>query len=248
MSKYKNLIKQLFRKVGIEIHSFIPSMSPDAQMIAILKHFNIDLVIDIGANVGQFSQELRKNGYSGRIISFEPQKDEFEELLKQSSDDPKWIIHQRCAVGDFDGEVELNISKNSVSSSLLKMLDTHLIAAPDSLYIRTESVRMVKIDSVFNECRGSTNDIFLKIDTQGFEWKILDGAENSLNHIKCILLEMSFVPLYDGQHLWEETINRMRNIGFELWAFLPGFIDPVTGRAYQTDGIFYNKNLNCNIR
>ena len=90
-----------------------------------LRHSHIDLVIDIGANEGQFAKELRAGGYSGRIVSFEPLSAAHRRLLQESNRDSAWHVHPRCALGDRLGEIELNISGNSVSSSILPMLASH---------------------------------------------------------------------------------------------------------------------------
>lgn len=79
----------------------------------------------------------------------------------------------------------------------------------------------------------------MKIDTQGFEWQVLDGARTTLPKFQRVLLELSLVPLYEGQHLWQEMIGRLEQEGFTLWALQPGFIDPINGRTMQVDGIFY---------
>ena len=74
---------------------------------------------------------------------------------------------------------------------------------------------------------------------QGFEWQVLDGARDTMPHIKGILVELSLVPLYEGQHLWREVIDRLEAAGFTLWAFKPVFTDQATGRTLQVDGVFY---------
>ncbi len=78
----------------------------------------------------------------------------------------------------------------------------------------------------------------LKIDTQGYEWQVLDGAVATLPRITAVLIEMSLVPLYEGQHLWLEIIARLEAMGFKTWSLQPGFVDPSTGRTLQVDGMF----------
>ena len=82
----------------------------------------------------------------------------------------------------------------------------------------------------------------MKIDTQGFEWQVLNGAQNVLPGIHGILLELSLIPLYEGQHLWQEMIVRLEQEGFTFWALQPGFVDPHNGRTLQVDGIFYRRS------
>ena len=95
------------------------------------------------------------------------------------------------------------------------------------------------LDTVAGKYLKEAKAPFLKIDTQGFEWHVLDGAHETLPQIKGISVEQSLVPLYEGQHLWNEVIGRLEAAGFTLWAFHPVFSDPASGRTLQVDGIFY---------
>jgi FkbM family methyltransferase len=208
-------------------------------LIVALRHFNIDLVIDIGANEGQFAKELRAGGYSGRIVSFEPLSSAHSRLLQESNHDSAWHVHPRCALGDRLGEIELNISGNSVSSSILPMLTAHSSAAPESAFLGRESAPLLTLDSVAPPYFEGAYAPFLKIDTQGYEWHVLDGAIATLPKVRGIQMELSLVPLYEGQRLWRECIERLDAEGFVLWALRPEFIDPSTGRTLQLDGLFF---------
>ena len=79
---------------------------------------------------------------------------------------------------------------------------------------------------------------FLKIDTQGYEWQVLDGARESLSQCQGVLCELSLVPLYEGQCLWMEMIQRLESGGFTLWSIQKGFTDLRDGRTLQVDAIF----------
>ena len=235
----KAIIKNIFKKLGLEIHRYTPGSSTSAQIISSLKKFEVDLVIDVGANLGQFASEIRSNGYAGSIISFEPLSVAHARLQKLSERDTKWHVYPRCALGDHIGEVEINIAGNSASSSLLPMLDSHLLAAPHTAYVGKESVSLLTLDSIASDYISQFKNPFLKIDTQGYEWAILDGALNTLPDIRGILLELSLVPLYEGQYLWREVLERLEFFGFTLWAMQPEFIDPSDGRTLQMNGIFF---------
>jgi len=242
-STIKGIIQNMF---GIDVRwarNIPPSESQKYATLIVnsLGKFNIDLILDIGANKGQFVSEIRDRGYRGRVVSFEPLSQAHRELLNASASDPLWEACQRCALGDQDGEVELNIAGNSDSSSILPMLESHRSAAPESAYQGKEIVPMKTLDSVAGQYMKDAHATFLKIDTQGFEWHVLDGARNTLPKIKGILVELSLVSLYEGQHLWREVIERLEAEGFTLWAFKPVFSDQVSGRTLQVDGIFYRE-------
>jgi FkbM family methyltransferase len=239
LSSAKQGIKQLLNAAGVEAHRFHPDTSPLARLMAALRHSHIDLVIDVGANEGQFAKELRTGGYSGRIVSFEPLSAAHGRLLQESNRDSVWHVHQRCALGDRLGEIELNISGNSVSSSILPMLASHSSVAPESAYLGHEATPLSTLDSVAPPYLEGAQAPFLKIDTQGYEWYVLDGALATLPKVRGIQIELSLVPLYEGQRLWRECIERLEAGGFVLWALQPVFVDPATGRTLQWDGLFF---------
>jgi FkbM family methyltransferase len=236
------IIKGVCRRLGLEVHRYNANASPTAQIVSALKNFGIDFVFDIGANRGQFASELRNGGYSGEIVSFEPLSAAHAALQIASKNDAKWCVYPRCALGDRNGEIEINVAGNSVSSSILPMLESHEKAAPLSVYQGTEIVNIKTLDAVAAEYSSIGRTSFLKIDTQGFEWQVLNGARDTLPNIRGVLLELTLSPLYEGQHLWRETIDRLESEGFLLWALQPGFTDPVDGRTLQADGIFFRQS------
>ena len=119
------------------------------------------------------------------------------------------------------------------------MLTSHSSAAPESVYRGQESASLVTLDSVALSYLNDAQAPFLKIDTQGYEWHVLDGARATLSRIRGIQMELSLVPLYEGQRLWRECIERLEAEGFVLWALQPVFIDPANGRTLQWDGLFF---------
>ena len=128
----RRLGRKLFRQYGIDIHRFQPDSSPEAHLALIFRALSPDLVIDVGANTGQYGQLLRRCEYEGRIVSFEPLTKAYEELVGNAKHDNLWEIGPRVALGGEDSETIINVSRNSVSSSLLPMLPTHVSAAPES--------------------------------------------------------------------------------------------------------------------
>ena len=236
-------IKKHLRKIinarGFDLHRLTPSSNPAFQLLKALNHFDIDLVLDVGANVGQFASELRSVGYKGNLVSFEPLSAAHTALSEAAGRDPKWHVHPRSAIGDYDGEIEINIAGNSVSSSVLPMTELHSSAAEGSAYVGVESVPLCRLDSVAPAYLAKSRRPFLKIDTQGFEWQVLDGAVATLPKIHGIICELSLAPLYEGQLLWMDIIHRLETDGFTLWSIQKGFTDPRDGRTLQIDAIFF---------
>jgi len=227
--------------MGLDIHRFNPHSSADAQLLAAMDHANIDLIFDVGANTGQFALGIRTAGFRGDVVSFEPLSSARTELTEHSKRDRKWIAHDQCAIGDHDGEIEINIAGNSVSSSVLPMLESHSSAAAGSAYVGSERVPIMRLDSIADRYLNPNSRLFVKIDTQGYEWQVLDGGSKTLNRAKGVLCEISLVPLYEGQKVWLDVIGRLEAEGFLLWALQKGFIDHRTGRSLQMDAIFLRR-------
>jgi len=239
MKLLKVLIKKAVNKTGFDLHRLTPASNPAFQLLKALNQFDIDLVLDVGANVGQFASELRSVGYKGNLVSFEPLSTAHTALSEAARRDPKWRVHPRGAIGDYDGEIEINIAGNSVSSSVLSMTEAHFLACVGSAYVGTEKVPIFKLDSVASEYLVKSSQLFIKIDVQGYEWQVLDGARETLPRVQGVLCELSLVPLYEGQCLWMDILKRLENEGFTLWSILKGFTDPRDGRTLQIDAIFF---------
>ncbi len=232
------LLKSIAGKFGIGIHRLSPTTDPTFQIVKCLQKFDINIVLDIGANSGQFCRGLRSMGYDKTVVSFEPLIDAHAKLKKNALNDKNWKIHPRGAIGNFNGEISINVSKNSVSSSFLPMLEAHLSAAVESAYIKSELTPIRMLDEVASSYILKNSNLFIKVDTQGFEWQVLDGGAATFKRAHGILLELSLVKLYEGQRLWLEIISRLEEMGFALWGLQNGFTDPESGRTLQVDAIF----------
>ena len=204
----------------------------------LLRSNRIDLVFDVGANFGQYATSLRECGYRGRIVSFEPLTSAFSRLEANAKADPLWEV-VNIGLGDRDERATINIAGNSQSSSLLEMLPAHLKSAPVSAYVGKEEITVSRLDSVFSKYHRRGDRTFLKLDAQGYERKILEGASLSLSDIQGIQLEMSIEPLYSDEMPYLEMLGYLAGIGFTLASIEPGFGDPESGRMLQMDGIFF---------
>lgn len=239
----KKIIKKIAFKFGLVITRYNPSSSSTAQLIQALKMYDINIVFDIGANEGQFAKEIRSHGYSGKIVSFEPLSSARKKLLPFALQDAAWEVHPQSAIGDTNGEVQFHVAGNSVSSSVLPMLEAHSKAAVGSAYISSERVLIERLDSVAARYLTPDSRLFIKIDTQGFEWQVLDGACETLKRAIGLHCELSLVALYLGQRLWLDILDRLALDGFMLWAMQQGFTDPRTGQSLQANGIFIRKSI-----
>lgn len=205
-----------------------------------LEALKVNVVLDVGANSGQFGTALRRAGYTGRIVSFEPLSGPFAVLQRKAAADQLWDCRQ-CALGDADQTITINVAGNAgASSSVLPMLKSHQDAFPPANYVGTEQVPINRLDSVAAEFLEPADVLFLKIDVQGFERQVLAGGMQTVND-RCVgmQLELSFIPLYQGDMLIHEAVGLVYSLGFRLTGLLPGFTDPRNGRMLQADGIFF---------
>jgi FkbM family methyltransferase len=226
-------VRRLVRNAGFDINRFPPDVSREA----FFKRLNIDVVLDVGANEGQYASDLREMGYRGRIISFEPLSEQFDLLEQRSSTDEQWDC-LNLALGDDDGEATINKAEYSVFSSFLETTDFIEELDPGSVARGQEKVRIRRLDGVLEEMNIGEGAVWLKIDTQGYELTVLDGASSRLDRFAAVQLEMSLRAAYEGQPGFESVRSFMGEKGFVLAAILPGFIKPDTNELVEVDGIF----------
>jgi len=238
----RHSIQKLLHSQGLDIRAYNCSTSPHLRLMRQIQHKGIDLVWDVGANDGGFGRLLYSQGYKGRMFSFEPQSKAHKKLCRSATIHGNWTVAPRCAVGDQEGTLTMNLSQNTLSSSALPMLKAHAEAAPESIYIGTEEAPVYTLDKLFEQLKRPKGKMLLKIDTQGYESQVLAGAKEILPAVEGIYLEMSLTPLYEGQVLYGELYQTILEAGFEFWGASPGFSNEETGRVLQVDGSFFRKN------
>jgi FkbM family methyltransferase len=239
----RDKIRNLLRKAGFEFYRYSIHTSTGAQLNRLLASHVVELVLDVGANEGHYALELRAHGYNGRIVSFEPLASAHARLTAAAARVPRWSVAPRMALGDADGEVVLNIAGNSLSSSILQMLPRHERAAPRSAYVGSETVPLKRLDAVAAKLLGDAERVLLKIDTQGYEDRVMAGAADLLDRVVAVQMELSLVALYSGQLLFDEMRARMVALGFDLFALFPGYAHEETGQTLQVDGFFVRRDL-----
>ena len=130
-----------------------------------MNHVDANLGFDIGANIGQFAQDLRSAGHAGNIVGFDPLVGAHARLESAARRDFAWFIHPQVAVGDHSGEIDINVAGNSVSSSILPVMEAHSSVAVESAYIAVERTSLVRLDTVSSQYIAPSTRLFIKIDT-----------------------------------------------------------------------------------
>jgi FkbM family methyltransferase len=208
-------------------------------LLSLLNRTSVEMILDVGANIGQFAKGMLSSGYQGEIISFEPLRSEHQRLCAAANGVTNWKIAPRTAIGAAAGELNINISANSISSSLLAMLESHTLASETiSSYIGQEKVAVQRLSVAAAPFLTKSPRLFIKIDTQGYEHLVLDGASELLPSTIGLKIELSFENLYEGQKQAAEMLSKIDALGFFLYDLTLGFRDRRTGRLLQADGVF----------
>jgi len=206
----KKFIKNLIRSLGYSIQK-IPKEINEISINEILKHTlpTNPIIFDVGANKGQSIRSFKKIFSNPKIHAFEPSKEDFE-ILKQKYQGDQSVVLNNIALGDKKEKKSFNIMYKSDTSSFLnlnknsewlKYRSKSLKISKEDFNVRTS---MVEIDTIDNYLKIKEIDKVncLKIDTQGYEDKVLMGSINSLknNIIDIVVAEIIFDNVYD-KHL-----------------------------------------------
>lgn len=186
--------------------------------------FEIDLVLDVGANEGQYRDLLRERvGYSGRIISFEPVPELANKLAERAKIDSLWNVNN-IALGSVVGSADFNITAGSQFSSLLspRQDDARMFSGQNRVIDRI-SVEISTLDALLDSIisKHQPKGVFLKMDTQGFEIEVLKGAAQALRFIAAIQAEVSVHRIYDGAPDYKDVIEFLQLNGFAISGVLP---------------------------
>jgi FkbM family methyltransferase len=201
-----------------------------------IQRLNIRGIIDVGANEGQFASLARAAFPHAAILSFEPLPDCHGQLQRKFRRDPKFTS-VNAALGAADGEADMYSNEFSASSSMLPMAANHIDAFPFTAKVRPKRVRLLRLDGV-EAALSLPQPILLKIDVQGYEREVLDGASATLARSRVVIMELSLVELYKNEPLFDDMLARMRTHGFRLAGFAGLTRRPRDAKPLQADAIF----------
>ncbi len=230
--------------IYLKLKRMTASPSEDLRTVKILENFRIQKVLDVGANTGQFAEALFDFGYKGEVVSFEPTTDAYQQLEKRVAKYPNWKLADRMAIGDIDGTVTINISRDTNFNSIKDLNPEYLDYNDQSAIIDQEEVPVSRIDSLQGKYFTPEESLMLKIDTQGFEREVLDGAQESLKYIDAVKIEMPILPVYKNVTLdILEIFKYMDERGFRCVSVSEIGVNHDTGVVHEADGLFVRKEL-----
>ena len=233
----KKIIRNLFNKLGVDLHKYPPDRNLVIHRRGLIKTLEIDCVWDFGASDGKYGRELRADGYSGLMISCEPLHESYRKLKQSSASDQSWKLFQG-AVGSETKELDLVLSGNLDSSSLLDMKKRHIDAYPSSAAKGKQTAKVATWESLIQEYKVNSGRWLAKVDVQGYEREVFKGAGSAMESLQIIEIELSFFELYQGQPLFQEMHQYFEANGFFLYWMEPGFIDHSKHEILQVECLY----------
>jgi FkbM family methyltransferase len=246
MQAVKNVVKTMAEKSGYEIHKL---SVPEENKFKWLEDFKVHTILDIGANSGQFGLMIKRFFPQATVYSFEPLGDVYRELtanLKRAQSEDgafSWRAFN-IALGDFNGTSKIQRSKVSTDSSLLGMTEfykeTHAQYATESKAIWEEDISVKRLDDFFKEeSLDLKAELMIKMDTEGYEAKVIDGGTETLKKAKIVFTEVTFHnERYQGQILFDELYNRLKDLGYRCYGFYHMAYKFESGMPTYADAVF----------
>ncbi len=231
----RNGLRRLARRAGYEVRQYTPLRSFAAAREELLRRRGVDVIVDVGANAGQYGEMLRELGFAGRLVSLEPVAEAFAELERRATADGNWDA-VCVAASDLDGEIALNVTGDSRSSSVLERNDRFA----DKAGWAPKEIRRVparRLDGLADELLRPRERAYLKLDIQGYERHVLDGAGDALRRFEGLELELSVAALYEGQPPLAEMLPLLAERGFRPVCMEPILLDDA-GLLMELDGLF----------
>lgn len=201
-----------------------------------LKNMGIRTVIDIGANEGQFAEKIKKILPSARIICFEPLKEPFEKLQNKFESKSNFELYN-FALGNENSRKTIYRNEYSPSSSMLPMKDTHKKAFPFTEKEFEETIELRKLDD-FLKSSEVEKPLLVKIDVQGFEIDVIRGGAEIIRNTDIIIIETSFVELYENNPLFDDIYKSLLSFGFIYSGMFEQLNSPIDGKPLQQDSVF----------
>jgi FkbM family methyltransferase len=212
-----NVLTKIFRVLWISEYraAFLRNrVAASTEHDGMLEGLNLDTVVDIGANRGQFALCIRRLYPLVEIYSFEPLAKAGAKYRATFHADRRAHLYA-AAIASQSGTASMHVSRWDVSSSLLPFAQAQHDNFPLTEEAGREEVRTAPLAEFLNASHLAGRAL-LKLDVQGFELAALEGCESLLHHFHFAYVEASFVELYVGQALAADVIQYLHSKGFKL--------------------------------
>ncbi|HEY9296523.1 MAG TPA: FkbM family methyltransferase [Phormidium sp.] len=243
MKIVKKTIRYFFSILGLEIHRVLSSQEINMikeearrRKLKWLIDKEIKTILDIGANTGQFAEEMDAILPGAMIYSFEPLEECYQELIEKFSDSNKFKAFN-LALSNQPGTVKMRKNEYSPSSSLLPMTNLHKQCFPYTQNESIQEVSVVRLDNIADQL-SLEKPFLVKIDVQGCEDKVIEGGRNTIGQASVVITEMSIDSLYEGQLLFNGIYQILMELGFQYKGSYDQLLNPHDGSVLQVDGIF----------
>ena len=214
------------------------------QLQRFLRYFDVDCVFDVGANAGQYGQRLREIGFTGRIISFEPNPETAARLRAAAAGDTSWTVKE-LALDSMSRPLTFNIMKSDQFSSLHQPDHSGTVAFKDmNAVTRTVSLQTQTIRDLFPALQAEFGfkRPYLKMDTQGHDVDVVRGADAYMAQFVGIQSELAITRLYQSAPDIHEALDYYQHLGFKLSSLVPNNAGHFPD-LNEVDCIMYNVRL-----
>jgi FkbM family methyltransferase len=231
----KSFLKTTLRSFGVNLRRY----DPTHDLSELLRLYRVETVFDVGANAGMSGRYFRNLGFKGKLVSFEPVGRYYKLLTREADGDSLWTC-ENAALADAEGEQEINVSggEGGASSFLNKTGETWE-SAPEFDYVGRERVRVTTVDAAAAKHYPEGDRLFMKLDVQGYERKVLEGAKQTMPRIVGLRVELSVSQTYEGEPSMFEMMSYLYGLGFHLCAVEAAWSNATTREIYQMDGVFF---------
>jgi len=234
-------MRNLMRRAGFDVVRWPrrPDDVLDWALRAVLRARDINCVVDVGGNRGNFGQLVRTLGYTGRIISFEPSPSTLPALSAVAARDAQWEVRP-VGLSAKPGTAELRLHEGPELDSLLSALPGVVEQIPMIAEVGTAMVELSTLEIEYPSIVAGLDAprILLKSDTQGHDAEVLLGAKGLPPEIVAVLVELSAQPIYGGQPRMTKVMDILLDDGFTPVAFQPVFQSSDGLRLFEVDGLF----------
>jgi FkbM family methyltransferase len=228
-----------FSRMGFKVERIERTF--EAKRSSLISIIQPDLVIDGGANTGQWAVRIGGAHPSVRIWSFEPLRESRLKLEKTfSTQNLEWKIFP-FALGEKKQNLTINIASNSQMSSSFLQSSLHSVIHPEISFESQREINVISLDSLQDELQ-PFNNIYLKLDVQGFEMAAILGTLKIIEKVSVIEVESSFTPLYVGETAHHELIVKIKSLGFTPFFISVPHAEP-SGRQFALDTILVRNEL-----